>query len=547
MSWTASKTRGFTALFGLEAREARMIFCGMLEIGLLVVAGVAWWTVRSNGEVAPGWKELLGLAGLAQLALVPVLADVLSAGDERSAQRAVASLPVSSGLVLLARGAVMLVAAATLFLGFAIAWWLLAAVLPGPSASSPCDESPWDLVAAWATAGFPLLPLVSLGTTGLVALLFRHALSATVVGLASAAAFTAMLVDPGLLDRGTSLLRLDGPIHSVVYSPWTPLVLALPFWAAFRLRGGASRSWFVRGSRAALTLALCSGAAAGAAEFKEWRQLSYAFQDPLAQMNNLPWVALDGSAVVLTLRRDEAVTAWAVDLCSGEPRRASEHELESYHEESRRGFVRDRGPLVRARERVDGGWVHPVREERWTSELGGPPITVHVIHVLLPARRAPGIAYYVDADRWFHCVDLEAGTDEKTDIQIDGLPLTASVDEDGRWLTWNGEFSATPTFTAVNLETRERIQYVPGSAGERIFGHAYMASSGGGPVLRSNRDDGTVYYTIRDGSFVPMPFQRSYLLIWDIDGERMIGGGKDGGLYLIEPDGSEATVLRSPR
>ncbi|MGK0482409.1 MAG: hypothetical protein ACJAQ3_002388, partial [Planctomycetota bacterium] len=149
MGSLANSARRFSYLVRLEAREARATYSAVLEIGLLVALGMAWWTYRSGGEVSLGWTESIGFAGLVQILLIPLLGDVFSANDERAAQRVVASLPVASGLVFVARWVVVLGAALTLYAGLVLAWAGLAAFAPAATEPTASADGPWGAIAAW--------------------------------------------------------------------------------------------------------------------------------------------------------------------------------------------------------------------------------------------------------------------------------------------------------------------------------------------------------------------------------------------------------------
>lgn len=551
MGSLAKRARRFSYLVRLEAREARATYGFVLALGLLLAVGRAWWLSRSGSDVTLGWSEARGHAWLAQLLLIPILADVFSANDERAAQRVVASLPVSSTAVFLARWTMVAGAALTLFLGLVLARGTFAAL--GPTGAEPAlspagIEGSWGSIYAWMLGGSPAFPLVVYSATCLVALVFRHGLSATLVGVFTIVSVVALLASD-LVNRGERLLGDSDVVVNVLFSSFTPLVLLLTLSMAFRLRGSASRSWVARCVRVGAAVVMCSGMAAGAVEFKEWQRRHYGFDDPDASVSGWPGVTLDGSLAVLSLEREGWRTGWALNLTNGEVERASEAHLSLFTGDPtltfHRGLERRSTAVVRGSELVNEDWLRRVVEERWTSEFGAPPMIVTSLFVISPRRREPHVAYYLDAERWFHRVDLADGTDVKMDIQIDGEPMSAGVDEDGRWLTWNGGRREDGVLRGVNLVTGERFEHVPESREKRIYGGYIMASFGGGPVLTAFTKDGPSHFMVRGGKVVPLPLVRRYSKLTDVDGERLLGCTDDGGVYLIGHDGEETVVFRA--
>ena len=543
--------RRFGYLVRLEAREAWGITASVVGISLMITFGVALFAHREDFTLAFDVKEALGLALLAFAAFLPVLADIFAGSEERSARRAMASLPVSSGTIFGGQVFVALGAAAAIYAALCAAWMIATAVLGAPAEARPLGHE-WGalgtLAGALAVSGVLMLPLAAVTVTCFVAQVFRHALAATVAGWGTAMGLIALYFDVGVIDLGVRFAQFPPVAASVVAVPWAILTLLIGFHFACRLRGSASRSWIVRGGRIALVLGLSSVAAAGIVELRERQRASYGFYDEGAYIScGMPDVSGDGETVVLKLAKDEVETGWFYDLVANRTYRIAEDNLDTLKDPMLspfdRGLHRRRTALVRESVEVDGDWHRRVWGEEWTSPFDGPGISVEAIHVIPPRRRLPGIAFYFDADRRLHRVDLRTGKDSSTQYVVDGSAFSAGIDEEGRWLTWS---DADGHFYAVELATGKRVDHAPEEPLGRIFAAFLVPSIGGDPVVRCLNEDGPSHGVIRDGEVIALPLARRYTHLVDVDGQHLVGISEENGLYLLGPDCEERTVLREP-
>ena len=546
--------RRFSYVVRLEAREAKNLTALVLGISLMLTFGVALFARREGYGLDFRLEEALALGVLTFAAFLPVIADVFAGGEERSARRAMASLPLSSATMFGAQVCAALGAAAVIFAALCAGWALAAAVLDAPTELRPRGGGWGDfsgVAAALVEAGALVIPLAAAAVTCFVAQVFRHALAATIAGWAAALILFAQHFDAGIMNLGTSFAHFPAFTTAAASSPWTYLALLLAFGFACRLRGSANRSWWARASRIALVLALSSSAAAGAVSFQEWRRFAYDFNDPAAYISDPTTPVLNGGqAAVVQLSKNDFRTYWQVDLRDYSAKRMSKDWADKFYNETKgspfyRGLERQRTAIVRDAHMIDGEYLRRVSEERWTSHFNGPPVVVEALQVIPPRRRRPEIAYYFDIDKRLHRVDLIKGKDTPTDHVIDGPAFCAAIDEDGRWLTWYAEEG----LNAVNLATGKHITYARKEPLGRIFNARWGASFRGAPVLRVDHDkrSGPSHATIQNGKFVPLPFSRRYSDLTDVDGQTLLGRSEENGLYLIGPNGQETATLRPPK
>lgn len=542
--------RRFIYLVRLELREARALIALVIAVCLALRTGLVWFEYQRGFGPTFKINDAIVLGMLSFAASLPVLADVFAGSGERCARSAIASQAVSSVTMYLAKVCAVAMATAAIYLTLCAASALTVAALVSPSAALPAGGSTevHRVAHALVESGVLVLALAAVAVTSSVALVFRHALAATVAGWATIAALFAMHFDTGALKLGTRLASLSAETTQASASPWTYAVLFVAFGCACRLRGRASRSWWTRSWRIALVLGLSSGAAAGAMELREWRRATYEFNDPGAYIScGLPDVSGDGMRVVLKLSKDDVETGWYVDLVSLKAQRITSNNLEFLDDPMLspfdRGLKRQRIRKLKEFGRVGGEFFRPAWEERWTSKLNQVASTVEEVHVIPPRRRLPEVAYYLDLDQRIHSVDLPSGTDTATPYRVDGEAPSFGVDEEGRWATWS---DSDLHFRAVELATGQEVTYEQSGSLGRVIGGFLLPSFEGRPVLRCLNDHGSSHATIHDGKVVALPLARRYDQLVDVDGNHLIGISEENGLYLIGPGCEEIAVLREP-
>lgn len=559
----SASLRRFGYLLRLEVREARNIVGLVLGLSAMITLGVAWFASREQFVLAFEVSEALLLGAFAFAGSLAVLADVLAGSDERAGRRAMASLPVSSATAFASRVVVVVGAAALIYVVLCATWIASVLVAHWALETRSVSHGFKDLggvVLELVHGGALVIPLGAAAATAFVALVFRHALAATVAGWAAIASLVAFQFDAGIIDLGTRHLFFPKLAADVASSPITPMALLLGMGASYQLRGAASRSWLARSWRIALVLGLSSVAAASALELRDWRRTSYEFLDPLAYVDGpFPLVTLDGQAAVFNLRKNGYSTGWRVDLATGSAERfefgqADRIPSDPFNLLFERGMKRRRRSIVRDHVYIDDVWHSRVTEESLSSRHGGPMVTVQAKWIIPPRRRLPEVAFYLDAGDRLHRVDLSTGDDSATEYTLSGYPSGACIDEEGRWLTW---ISSDERFHAIDLESGEETIFpgedpadlpenLPGDR-PKIYGSPWMPSLGGKPILRCYEGDGwPSHATIEDGKVVGLPLARRYYQLVDVDGERLVGLSEENGLYLLGPDCQEIEVLREP-
>jgi hypothetical protein len=551
--------RRFGYLVRLEAREVAWTTSLVLALCLFLILGVAWFAHSQGFELVFEVHEAIRLSHPAFVGFLVILADVLSGGEERAARRVMASLPVASALVFVAKVLVALVAAVLIYAILCAVWGALA-VLAGSTPDVQTLRRSWEefsgVAAELLSGGALVIPLASAAATAFVAVVFRHALPATIAGWTTIGALIAFQFRAEVIDLGTRHLYFPQLLTDVASNPVTLLALLVGLAAASQLRGAASRSWFARSWRIGLVLGLCSGAAASALELRDWHRTSYRFLDPMAYVDGpSPLVTLDGQATVVDLLKDEYSTSWRIELATGAVERLKPGHRDRMFDDPfvslfERGMTRRRLGIIEGRVLRDGEWHGRLTEESLSHCRGGPAVTVIAKFILPPRRRLPDIAFYLDPDDRLHRVDLSTGEDSVTEYTLTGSPRSMCIDEGGRWLTWT---SSDLRFHAIEMESGRQTVFPaedPADLPEgrpRVYGGWWMPSLGGKPVLRCFDGDGwPSHATIEDGQVVGLPLARRYWHLVDVDGERLVGLSEENGLYLLGRDCQEIAVLREP-
>ena len=457
----------FRAILRKELRDLAWLACGVAMASAMFVVGAGALFDFVIAAFTPAtWPTWCALGALAAL---PLAAEVLCADGRTGTARRAQAWPTPRAAVIAAK-LVALISYATLLLAVLL---VASALAPGVRTMVPLDAVR-DVLP-------PIAP-VALAMTLVTAAVTGHSLAALLAGLATGAVLAA-LQGASFMPQTLASARLELWVMELLSRSTSPVALGIAAlcvaWIHAR-RGPAARSV----PRRALRASACMGVLAiaqFALESPRWFVTPrLAFDDPGAEVFHVH-PSPDGRKIAVELfhRPSFCTTWWLIDaIGEAPPRRVSTPEvtratgLGTAWQAGLLDWSIDGSVLVGASTRgrndsfqsrswtidpvtlsvdhppghpalLGGSWIERKRtpdstadapREVWSLPDGSAAMTLPVSRMLDRARRAPGVAFYTDADRSLHRVDLVAGEDLSTDVVLDESEGHPQFSDDGRWV-----------------------------------------------------------------------------------------------------------------
>jgi hypothetical protein len=579
----------FRALFMKELRDLAWLACGVAVAGALLVVGAGALFDFVLASFTPStWPTWCALGALAAL---PLAAEVLCADGRTGTARRAQAWPTPSGAALAAKAGALASCAALL-----IAVWLTASAM-APGART---RMPFEMVQGV----LPLVVPTALFTTLLVAAVTGHSLAALLAGLATGG-MLAVFLDTGFFTPTLVAGRFEYWIKSLLAYSWSPITLGIAVlcigWIHAR-RGPAARSVV----RRALRASSCVGAfclAQFALDSPRWFVTPrLAFDDPGAEVMRFH-PSPDGRRVAVELfhRPSFCTTWWLVDAVGATaPRRVSTPEVtratglgtawqvelldwsvdgtvlvgasmrgSAHTSIQSQSWTIDPETLAvdylpgRSEQQLLGWWWierQSTREstaeaprEVWKLSNGRPSMTLSVSEKLGQARRALGIAFYMDRERRVHRVDLVAGEDLSTDVVLEESEKHPQFSDDGRWMVRkrasglelvelpSGRARAVPGKAVLQYTSRVRNQNGWALWTKRPEPLVIDVSDGDGHAPKRWRLvglDSEREFSVPHGHTPPFDLDGTHWLVCCVDHRR---------IELLDADGNVLRTLREPR